>query len=480
MDNVRLIELQPSRVWERPVSSIPPVDESRGEIERRLQQIAPQREQVFAAIDGMREAIITCHQQLVRIPSVNPGDNPSTEDRYEKDLAEHVAGEMSGMGMQVQTIEPAPMRASVLGRLCGRSSERSLLFYAHLDTVPTGDPSEWTYPPFSATVADGKIWGRGSKDCKLGMAAALMSARALKQAAMPLNGDIQIVTPADEEMGGHWGIAQMVDAGLIKADWAVYGEGVPQEITIGHRGWMNLKVTTRGRTAHTAWKRHGENAILKMCKLAPRLDGIEYSGWQEHPVVPGGPVGSVNIVRGGMKENVVPDRCTITMDIRYPPGVHYQQLREQIDAAIRQAQAEFPDLGQVDVELTNIARPSFINPEEPLVLYMRRAAAEVQGREVGARGMLATSDSRWILLDAGIPIVNFSMGNDSGHRPNEWAGIDDLIANTKIYALITLLLLGARAGGALQDRAAHGGAGLRGLHERAPRERLHVHAQLRA
>jgi succinyl-diaminopimelate desuccinylase len=440
--NVRLMELEPGRVWDRPIPPIPPLEQTEGEIEQRLQAIAPQCKQVFAAIDGMRDEIVACLQQLVRIPSINPGDNPGPDERYEQELAEYVAGELRGLGMQVQTIEPAPRRTSVLGRLPGERSDRSLLFYAHLDTVPLGDPADWTYPPLSATLADGRIWGRGAKDCKLGMAAALMAVRALQQAGIRLQGDLQIVAPADEETGGHWGIAQMIARDLIKATWAIYGEGRPEEITIGHRGMMVLRITTRGKTSHTARKELGENAVLKMCQLAPRIDAVEFTRWQPHPVVPGGPVASVNLFRGGFKENVVPDRATITVDVRFPPGTDHRQLIGEVEAAIAQARREVPDLGEVDLELANIARPSFINPEEPLVRYMQRAASEVEDRPIGAVGMVATSDSRWLLLDAGIPTVNFSMGNDTGHRPNEWAGVQDLIDNTKIYALMSLVLLG--------------------------------------
>ncbi|HYY87772.1 MAG TPA: ArgE/DapE family deacylase [Chloroflexota bacterium] len=440
--NIRLLELEPSRAWEPRLPSPPPVEQTQAEIEHRLAEVAPRRQTVFAAIDQARAEIVGCLQQLVRIPSVNTGNHPNPDDRFEKDLAEYVARELNDLGMQVQSIEPAPRRTSVLGRLPGNTGDRSLMIYAHLDTVPTGDPAEWTYPPFSATIADDKIWGRGAKDCKLGLAAALMAARLLERCGIQLNGDLQIVAPADEEMGGQWGIARMIDQGMLKADWAIYGEGTPDQITIGHRGMLNVQVTTRGKTAHTARKHLGENAILKMCQLAPRLDALEFTGWQPHPVVPGGPVASANIIRGGMKENVVADRCTVTYDVRFPPGVHYQTLLDQIQAEIGRAQREIPTLGQVDVELSNVGRPSFMDPDNPLVHYLRRAASEVEGADVPARGMLATSDSRWILLDAGIPIVNFSMGNDSGHRPNEWAGIQDLIDNTKIYALAALLLVG--------------------------------------
>ena len=140
---------------------------------------------------------------------------------------------------------------SVLGRLPGKSGGRSLLIYAHLDTVPTGDPAEWVYPPFSATIAEDKIWGRGAKDCKLGLAAALMATRLLQRAGLELDGDLQIVAPADEEMGGQLGIAQMIEQGMLKADWAIYGEGTPDQITIGHRGMLNVLVTTTRPSAQT-------------------------------------------------------------------------------------------------------------------------------------------------------------------------------------------------------------------------------------
>ncbi len=439
--DIRLLELDPGRRWESTLPPSPPADETRRGLDRRLEEIAPLRERAFEAIDRMHDEIVACLQDLVRIPSVNPGDFPGPDEPYERDLAEHVMAQFRSLGMSVQSIEPAPRRTSVLGRLPGTRSDRSLLFYGHLDTVPTGDPAEWTYPPFSATVADGKVWGRGTKDCKLGLAAALMAVRALERADLRLAGDVQIVAPADEETGGHWGIAQMVDGGMIHADWAIYGEGRPEVVTIGHRGMMNVRVTTRGKTAHTARKELGENAFLKMCKLAPRLDAIEFKAWREHPVVPGGPVASANIVRGGFKENVVPDRCTVTFDVRFPPGTDHRALVEEMRAVIGRVQADHPDLGEVELEVVSLARPSFTDPNHPLVIGMQRFASEVQGRPVGAVGMVATSDSRWILLDAGIPIVNFSMGNETGHCPNEWAGVEDLIVNTKIYALAALALL---------------------------------------
>jgi acetylornithine deacetylase/succinyl-diaminopimelate desuccinylase-like protein len=197
----------------------------------------------------------------------------------------------------------------------------------------------------------------------------------------------------------------------------------------------------RGKTSHTANKQAGVNAILSMCRLVPYVEALDFPGWEPHPVVPSPPVASVNVIQGGFKVNVVPDRCAITVDVRYPPGMTHETILGRLREIVAEARAQDPTVGEVDVELTNLARPSFMQPDEPLVQYVSRAVTEVTGQEPLAQGMQATSDSRWILLDAGIPIVNFSMGNDSGHRPNEWCGVEDLVDNVKIYALMCLLLL---------------------------------------
>ncbi len=430
--HARLIELD--RPWTRPVPPIPPVAETEAAIAARLREVDEARRAVFAVIDQQREQTIELLREMVRIPSVNPSEG------FEQEMAAYSAQAMRALGMSVEEVETAPRRGNALGKLRFAAGP-SLLFYAHIDTVPVGDPSEWQYPPFAATIADGRIWGRGAKDCKLGLAAALQAIRALKDAGAPVRGEVQIAAVADEEMGGHLGIAQLIDRGMIHADYAIYGEGYPNRVTIGHKGWVNLKLTTRGRTSHTAAKTRGVNAILSMCRLAPIIEDLSFPGWEPHPVVASPPVASVNVIQGGFKVNVVPDRCSITVDVRYPPGMTHETVLGRVRDVLAEARARDPGIGDVDVELTNLARPSFVQPDEPLVRWMSSAVQEVTGGAPRPEGMEATSDSRWILLDAGVPIVNFSMGNDSGHRPNEWCGIEDLIQNVKIYALMCLLLL---------------------------------------
>lgn len=432
--SLRCVELEMD--WSPTRPSPPPVDETLAEIERVMDAIRDVKQQVFSEIDRTRDDAVGFLQSIVRIPSVNPSSE------WEKPLADYLAGEFRAMGMDVRQIEPEPGRVSNVARLAGSGGGgRSLLFNSHLDTVPAGDESAWRFPPFSATLSDGKIFGRGAKDCKLGIAASVMALRAIQGCGIRLKGDALISTVADEETGGHLGIHKLVEAGMVKADWAVYGEGMPDKITIGHKGLVQVRITTRGIGAHTSRKPRAVNAILKMSRVIPAIDALEVPGVDAHPVVPGSPVASVNMISGGFKENVIPDKCSIIVDIRFPPTCTVQQVSDAINRTLDDLKRRDAHLGGLcvdPVEPLTVARSSSILPEEPIVKYLQTCVQDVLGVYPVAEGMEATSDSRWILLDAGIPIANYSVGNDSGHMPNEYAAIDDLIQNIKVYALMAL------------------------------------------
>lgn len=434
MPDLRLKELDMPWTGGIPGRTVPPAAETDAEVERRMAELAPVRDKLFAYIDEHRDEIVKYLQDLVRIESVNPSPE------FEKNAAAFTAETMRSLGMEVRQLEPEPNRISNWGLYKGTKGDRTLLFDAHLDTVPAGDEANWNYPPFGAEIDDGKLYGRGAKDCKLGIASSLMALKMLQGAGVELEGNVMITLTADEETGGHLGIAKMIEAGWVKADYAIYGEGMPDRLTIGHRGLCQVEITTTGTPAHTAWKQNGLNAIVKMAKVIEAVEHMEFTPHEPHPVVPGGPVASVNIINGGFKENVVADSCTILVDMRFPPSVTVQTMLADLERALDKVRAADPDLNVV-VKPKTIARPSFSSPEEPIVRYLSASVEHVLGQKPVAEGMMATSDARWILLDAHVPIVNYSLGNGSGHMPNEYIVVDQYIQNVKIYALAALLLL---------------------------------------
>src|SRR5688500_7212263 len=122
-----------------------------------------QLDRLLAQVEPLRETIVRFHQDIVRIATVNTGEMPTGD---ETPCCEYLKRRLAEEGIDSEILESAPNRGNLIARLRGEGGGPSLLFMTHLDVVPVEDESTWTYPPFSATLADGKIWGRGSDDCK--------------------------------------------------------------------------------------------------------------------------------------------------------------------------------------------------------------------------------------------------------------------------------------------------------------------------
>jgi acetylornithine deacetylase/succinyl-diaminopimelate desuccinylase-like protein len=142
-------------------------------------------------------------RQLIRFDTTNPpGDEAAA--------VAHVAGVLHGLGLETRLYESVAGRPNLVARLPGRGVAPPLLWQAHIDVVPA-DPAGWTHPPFSATLADGFVHGRGALDMKSGLAMMVTAVgRALEQGRPPA-GDVILAVLADEEAGGVHGARFLVD-----------------------------------------------------------------------------------------------------------------------------------------------------------------------------------------------------------------------------------------------------------------------------
>ena len=132
----------------------------------------------FLKVDAVRDDIIALNQALVRIPSVNTGSMPTGN---ETEVCEYVRRWLAEDGIDSEILESAPGRGNIIARLEGRSGSAGLMFMSHTDVVPVEDEAKWRFSPFSATVADERIYGRGASDCKGLLTAQLMAMRLLKR-----------------------------------------------------------------------------------------------------------------------------------------------------------------------------------------------------------------------------------------------------------------------------------------------------------
>lgn len=262
--------------------------------------------------------VISLLRELVRIPSVNPDNDPGTERSGEMELAVLLAGWLRGLGAETELEEVRPGRPNLIARFAPRDGRPRILFGPHLDTVGVGGMS---IEPFSGEVRDGRVWGRGTSDTKGPMAAmlwALLENRSLL-ARMPVA--VDFVGFMGEE-SGELGSRDFVRRHAADYCFAVVGE--PTSLHVVHRikgsFWATLRA--RGKAAHGSTPERGSNAILRLMRALAALDRDFRPALAEYSDPLLGPSTlNIGVVRGGSRPNVVPDLAEAELDIRATPAL---------------------------------------------------------------------------------------------------------------------------------------------------------------
>src|SRR5260370_14407065 len=177
----------------------------------------------------------------VQINSIIPALAPGAPG--EKEIGTFIAESLRVCGVTVETLEPAPGRTSVLGRLSGTEGGRSLMLNAHCDTVGVSGMAE----PFSGAIRDGKLYGRGAYDMKGSLAACMAAAKTLKDSGARLRGGVLVAAVGDEG-DGSLGTSGMITP--VKWDGAIVTRPTARQACLAHKGYMWIQVEVTGRAAH--------------------------------------------------------------------------------------------------------------------------------------------------------------------------------------------------------------------------------------
>jgi succinyl-diaminopimelate desuccinylase len=392
--------------------------------------VSDMKEKRIFGPDQELEVVRFC-QELVRIKSVNPpGD--------ELAIAEVVASFLKKAGLEVDLVKHTPTRASVLARLKGSGQKPSLLYNGHLDTVPVGT-EKWIHDPYGAEIVEGKIWGLGSSDMKGGVAVLMVAAKALSKARLPLRGDLIIAATAGEEEDslGANALAAQRDLGPVQA--VVIPEPSSNDIYVAEKGALWLELATHGKTSHGSMPEMGRNAITMMVTLIKELGKINIP-YKEHPLL-GGFTQSVNTITGGVKTNVVPDHCVVTVDMRTVPGQDHQAILRQVEDLMAALRQRIPDFNAT-ARITNDRPPLETSPNEPVVQSFLDVVAEVTGERPVLKGVRYYTDAVAFVPVLKAPMIICGPGKAKlAHQPNEYVEVSKLIEAAKIYTLAAAKLL---------------------------------------
>ncbi|MDQ1402969.1 MAG: hypothetical protein QOG03_1285 [Actinomycetota bacterium] len=340
-------------------------------------------------------------QQMIRNRCVNDGTAESGHERASVDLLE---GYFEGSGLDIETYEPTPGRASLVGRIEGSDpSAPTLLLMGHTDVVPANEDG-WRHDPYGGELIDGEVWGRGAIDMLNLTSSMAVATRALASSGFRPAGSLVYLAVADEEAlgthGAKWLTEHEHDA--VAADYVITesggipmptAEGPRLPVIVGEKGAYWRKLVVKGTPGHASAPFRSDSAVVKAAEVVRRLasyrpqtnihdiwrrfvEGMafppEFAGplldpdamWDFVAELPF--VGlarqaqacthttiAPTVVHGGVKTNVIPDRVELELDIRTLPGQTADDVAALLADALGDLAGDVEIIGLTDDESTS-------------------------------------------------------------------------------------------------------------------------------
>lgn len=379
---------------------------------------------------SLHEEAISYLQQYIRIETVNPPGNEIEGAKFLKSIFDRDS-------ISSEIFEPSPGRGNLVAVLKGNGEKRPIILLNHIDVVPV-ERDKWEIDPFSATIKDGFIYGRGALDDKSMGIIEMMVLIILKRENIKLKRDIIFLASSDEETGGRWGVQWAVEniPFLKESEFALNEggyiilneEGKPDryEVSCGQKVILQLKLKAHGTSGHASMP-HNDNPNVKLInalnglikwetpfhiipmvkefffKMAPKqplyernlFENIEkglidpsFSVWFTSNPIYNAMVRntiSLTILQGGSKVNVIPSEAYATIDCRLIPETSKEEFLKEVRKRVGD-EIEVEVIGEsksippspMDTELISIIKDfaSRNDPECPVVPLLLPGATD--------------------------------------------------------------------------------------------------------
>ncbi len=271
-----------------------------------------------------------------------------------------------------------------------------------------------TIDPFGAEVRDGRIWGRGASDTKGSVASMLWAIYETRDLIPELDLEVSFAGFMSEE-SEQYGSQHYAKHHADKTDFAIVGEPTDMDAVVAHKACWWFDITTTGLAAHSSKPQLGENSISKMVRLIAAMESelpVQLAAFENEML--GLPTSSFNMIQGGSRPNIVPDECTVTLDIRATPELFAQGVDTFIQGIL-------DETGFVDAGLHIRTKSPTLDtdPQNPIV----QRFVEQGSKLVGAPWFC---DAGWLAV-GGIPGIAIGPGSIAqAHTEDEWIKIEDL------------------------------------------------------
>jgi succinyl-diaminopimelate desuccinylase len=366
-------------------------------------------------------------QQLIARRSVSPED---------AGCLELVMAELKPLGFECEII--AANGTTNLWARRGRAAPL-ICFAGHTDVVPTGPLENWNIDPFTPTIKDGILYGRGASDMKTSIAAFVVAIREFVRANEDHPGSIAVMFTSDEEGPALDGTVKVVEALAKrgeKLDYCIVGEPTSVKqfgdmIKNGRRGSLTGILTVQGVQGHVAYPHMAKNPIHDVAPAIAELAATEWDRGNEY--FPPTTWQISNFTAGTGANNVIPGTARVQFNFRFSTASTVESLQTQVYGILDKHDLKY------DLEWRQDGRP-FLTARGDLVDVVTKAIKEVTGIDTELSTTGGTSDGRFI-ADICPQVIEFGPTNATIHKVNECLPVAEVEPLQKIYRRILELVL---------------------------------------
>lgn len=393
-------------------------------------------------------------KRVIALPTPNP---PGAET----EVARYLATQCELHGAITRLVDAHPGRANVIAEwrfgaavdTPNDGTTPTLILTSHTDVVPA---PENLWRPW---VENGRLYGRGSCDAKgplIAMMAACQAIAELERSGLPLDGRLIFAGCVNEESGGtgtdHFA-AQYVADNPNANTVAIVGEPSHLDIARGHRGAYRRHFAFAGRAAHSSTPNAGVNAIYRGARFAFGIEALHQrltsppsadAGAAAHAIYAehGAAAASLNVIQGGAKLNVIPDRCEVQVERRLRPGETLDDAEAEIQAILAAMRATDPDVAVEVIPMPGDKNPAVLPLDHPLLALVGDCVEATIGRRPDNEIMVGGTDMVF-LSQRGIPTLVYGPGDGSmAHKVDEYIEIAQIAKATEVYVRLATKLLG--------------------------------------
>ena len=254
-------------------------------------------------------------RDMVRIPS---------ESAEEKKVIERIKQEMIKVGFDKVSIDP-------MGNLFGQigHGKHIIAMDGHIDTVGIGEIKNWTFDPYEGYEDEETIGGRGASDQEGGMASMVYAGKIIKDLKLEDDYTLLITATVQEEDCDGLCWQYIIEEDKVTPEFVVITEPTSCRIYRGHRGRMEIKVSTHGISCHGSAPERGDNAIFKMAPILLEVQELN-KRLKNDPFLGKGTMTVSQVYFSSPSRCAVADGCSISIDRRLTHGETYLSALEEI------------------------------------------------------------------------------------------------------------------------------------------------------